>query len=617
MCGIAGILKIGTVVQSSEIIQMTEAMAHRGPDSWGYAYGYSHRVQAPVVLHGDGVAPLDCNLALGHRRLSIIDLSSSGAQPMTFGHLTVVYNGEIYNYIELAHELTLLGHSFLSHSDTEILLHAWFEWGAGCLERFNGIFAFLIWDAERRTLFAVRDRFGVKPLYYFIDRDQIAFASEIKPLLAIRKGRPVLDAGLVYDFLVASRMDHEEGTMFQGIKKIAPGHLMEILNGRVEVRSYWHLDKDFRSADLSFAEASIRFHDLFHDSINLQMRADVPVGCCLSGGLDSSSVVSVASALSKYRMSVFTARFMDRSMDEWGWAEHIHRMKSVDPIAVTVNPISFWSDLKMLIKTQEEPIANPGVYAQWCVMQAIKERGIKVNLDGQGGDELLCGYAKYFYWSLRELASNGQLVMAFSSALEGFTRGGAHLLNWQGAKRYLPMGMGVKHYGGSLLQPEFLHEHRHRNTSRGMGGIVEQQIMDIETKSLPVLLRYEDKNSMAHSIEARVPFLDHRLVSFCLSLPTDMKIRGSSSKRVLRAGLVNDVPSKILHRKSKLGFGGSYSSWVSELQSQLLLFANEESRSVFKIVRSDHFRQLIRENDPSVFRIVALDIWMSEFGLSA
>jgi asparagine synthase (glutamine-hydrolysing) len=617
MCGIAGILKTRGAVHSSEIIGMTGAMAHRGPDSWGYAYGDTTGKHETVVIQGDGDAPVDCNLALGHRRLSIIDLSSNGDQPMTYGHYTIVYNGELYNYIELARELALLGHAFVSHSDTEVLLHAWAEWGAGCLDKLNGIFAFLIWDALSRTLTAVRDRFGVKPLYYFADPDQTGFASEIKPLLTVRKGRPAPDEGLLYDFLVAGRMDHEDGTMFQGVRRLPGGCYMQIAGGEMAVCRYWRLDEGMRSGDLSFSEAAARFHDLFHESVRFQMRADVPVACCLSGGLDSSSVVSVASALSDYRMSVFTARFEDRSMDEWSWAEHIHRASPVDPVAVAAGPEPFWAELPALIKAQEEPIANPGIYAQWCVMKAIKERGIKVTLDGQGGDELLCGYAKFFYWSLHELLKNGRTLSALASALDGFLWGGSHLFNLSGARRYLPWSLGFKKNGLVLLNTKFVERQGSRTSKRGSGGIRAQQIMDVVTYSLPVLLRYEDKNSMAHSIEARVPFLDHRLVEYCISLPTDMKIKGSWSKRVLREGLVRDVPQKILQRRSKLGFGGSYKSWVHALQPQLQAFVGDESRPVFKVVNPEACREFVMEENPMIFRIAALDAWLTEFNISA
>ncbi len=615
MCGIAGIWKTPGRVAPAEIKAMADAMVHRGPDSWGYAYGDSSGARPVAIVHGDGPAPTGFDFALGHRRLSIIELSDKGRQPMALGPLTVVYNGEIYNYIELAEELRGLGHDFASHSDTEVLLHAWAEWGTACVEKLNGIFAFLMWNAATRTLYAVRDRIGVKPLYYFRDAGQMAFASEIKPLLAVREGRPEPDGGLMYDFLTVGRMDHEEGTLFRGIRRLPAGCCMAVTRDGVQTRRYWNLAERLRQPPDTFPEAAEQFHDLFHDAIRLQMRADVPVASCLSGGLDSSSVVAVASTHGDTPMQTFTARFEDKTMDEWEWAAHVHRQCRVEAIPVWADPKAFWNELPDLIRSQEEPIANPGVFAQWQVMKAIRERGIRVTLDGQGGDELLCGYAKYFYWSLMELVRQGRLLSAGRAAADGVLRGGAHLFSWGDARRYLPWGLGVKSRGAALLRPDFAGCHGDRRSSRGKGIIRDQQIGDVDTYSLPVLLRYEDKNSMAHSIEARVPFLDHRLVEACIALPTDMKIRGSLTKRVLRRGLARDVPGPILQRRSKLGFGGTYRSWAEMLRGELRKMAADESRPVFRIVDPAGFRHWIEQGDPAAFRVAALDTWLTAFGL--
>lgn len=601
---------------ATEIAGMATAMAHRGPDSWGYAFLDSRRTGRDIVVAGDQPGPCDRDLALGHRRLAIIDLTPLGAQPMTFGPLTISYNGEIYNYIELAEELRSRGHRFVSRSDTEVLLHAWSEWGADCLARLNGIFAFLLWDATRRVLVAARDRFGVKPLYYCQDSGQIALASEIKALLSVRAMEASADEALIYDFLVAGRMDHEDATMFAGIKRLPGGCWMEITASGTQVRTYWAFPQGRIAApDLAFEEASERFKELFHDSIRLQMRADVPVACCLSGGLDSSSVVSVASGLSPYRMSAFTARFEDSSMDEWSWAQTVHRERPVDPVACTARPEALWRELPALIQAQEEPVASPGVFAQWCVMKAIRERGIRVCLDGQGGDELLCGYAKYFYWALMELVREGRLFSAARSAFAILVRGEAHLFNLAGAKRYIPWGLGTRREKPPVLQRAFGESQRARDTMRPAGNTRAQQVLDIVRYSLPVLLRYEDRSSMAHSVEARVPFLDHRLVEFCVALPTEHKVKGSLSKRVLRQGLRDDVPRPILRRRSKLGFGGSFTSWVKALTPRLESWAEDDGRPVFHFARPAGVRRLIARRDPAVFRFLALDAWLQGFGI--
>jgi asparagine synthase (glutamine-hydrolysing) len=535
---------------------------------------------------------------------------------MVLGSLTITYNGEIYNYLELAEELKALGHLFVSRSDTEVLLHAWAEWGADCLTKLNGIFAFLLWDSRTRTLVAARDRLGVKPLYYFKESGLTAFASEIKALLAVRNAKSTAADALVFDFLVTGRLDHEPQTMFDGIRRLPGGCWMEISAAGTQVRSYWGgLKTPVPVSDFSAQEAARRFHDLFHDAIRFQMRADVPVACCLSGGLDSSSVLSVASRLSAYRMSAFTARFEDLSMDEWDWAQVMHRESPVDPVAAFVQPEAFLTELPALIRAQEEPITGPTVFAQWCVMKAIRASGFRVVLDGQGADELLCGYAKYHFWALMESVRKGHVLSATGAALDILLRGGSFLFDWRESGRYLRGNLIGRRKRGHLLQPAFAEALRTRAILVPTGGVVLHQLRDVTSYSLPVLLRYEDKNSMAHSVESRVPFLDHRLVEFCLSLPTEQKVRGSLAKLVLREGLVKDLPGPIRRRRSKLGFGGSFRSWVETLAPQLRLWASDEQRPVFRYVRPSAVRDLIRNRDPSVFRVLALDTWIEEFHL--
>jgi asparagine synthase (glutamine-hydrolysing) len=557
--------------------------------------------------------PTGCDLAIGHRRLSIIELSDLGAQPMVLGSLALSFNGEIYNYIELGEELRALGHDFVSRSDSEVLLHAWAEWGKDCLRRLNGIFAFLVWDTAKRTLFAARDRLGVKPLYYFADGTYVALASEIKALLAVRENAPSVDERLVHAFLATGRLDHEEQTMFRGIHRLGAGHWMAIADGGLEIRPYWSLRPGGESVDVgSFDEAAEQFRTLFHDSVKLQMRSDVPVACCLSGGLDSSSVVSVAASRSFAPLEVFTARFEDGTMDEWEWAEKIHRTKTVNPVAVFVTPEGMMSEFDALVVAQEEPIGGPGVYAQWCVMKAIKERGIRVVLDGQGGDELTCGYAKYFYWALREVLDERGVLPAARAALDLLMYAGPHVFNWREVHRYLPW-LGQRR-SERLMRAEFSSAF---DLPKGApwANVRTQQALDIERLSIPVLLRYEDKNSMANSIESRVPFLDHRLVELCLSLPRDYKIRGGLSKRILRRALRNDVPGAILERRSKLGFGGNFRSWVRRLSPVLKGWASDESRQVFRLVSPVAVRRMIDREDAEVFKVLSLDRWLEAFEL--
>ena len=606
MCGVVALWRIGGWVTREEVEALAGSMSHRGPDSWG------------AEVFGGAEGGERTEVGLGHRRLAIIDLSAGGHQPMRSGPLSVVFNGEVYNYLELREELRGLGRTFRTASDTEVLLEAWAEWGPACLRRLNGVFAFVIWDDMKKLMFAARDHLGVKPLHWVRHGDLVGFASEAPVLAAFVPGSRVLDVGMTWEFLVAGRTDLSDETHFPGVHRLPAGSWMEVGPESSEIRKFWAPGPvSLGLGELSFEEAAGRFHDLFVDAIRLQMRADVPVACCLSGGLDSSTVVSVAAKRSSYPMSVFTARFKDRSMDEWYWAQVVHDDSPVRPVAVPVGPHDFIVNLAAVVRAQGEPFSTPSIYSQWAVMKVIAENGLRVVLDGQGGDELLCGYAKYFYYGLIEHIDAGRWLSAAQWIASGVAAGGRRLVNWTGARRYLPGGLGTRFLRTHLLRPEVTPGGGGAERRKMGGGVREQQRLDLVTFSLPALLRFEDRNSMAHAVESRVPFLDPRLVEFCLDLPTEFKVKGGRSKRVLREAMVGEVPRKILERKSKLGFGGSYRSWVRDLAPQILAWASDPSSPVFRLVRPEAVRQLVRRGDPVVFRILILDAWMREFEVRA
>jgi asparagine synthase (glutamine-hydrolysing) len=553
-------------------------------------------------------------LGLGHRRLAIIDLSPLGRQPMQFGDLVITFNGEIYNYLELARELSALGHSFVSRSDTEVLLHAYAQWGTACVERLNGIFAFAIFDQRSRRLVMVRDRLGVKPLYYTADSGELIACSEIKGILALRSGRAAADDVAVFDFVSRGRLNHEPRTFFSGIYRLPAGCVAVWADGRLDITRYW-TPQIHALAGVSFEDSAGRFGELFRDAVRLQMRADVSVGACLSGGLDSSSVVSVASRLSDRPMKTFTARFTDASMDEWRYAEAVHAATGAEGNQTWIEPSEFWSNFDSLVEAQEEPFAGPTVFAQWCLMRAIHASGIKVVLDGQGGDELLCGYAKYFYLSVFEQLRAGRLFSGSLALLAGLLGGGSQLRELRSGRRYLPRALSWLLPSAGCLNREFEERFHDRDVGDRAGDVASQQLLDISRFSLPALLRYEDKNSMAHSIEARVPFLDHRLVEWALATPDEHKVRGADSKRVLRAAIGGTVPEMVLRRTSKLGFGGTYGSWVGFLQPQLREWVSQPRLAIERFVDRSRLRPMVERHDPAVFPLVVLDRWMEHFHL--
>jgi len=611
MCGIAGIWRRNATVAPREIHRMSETIAHRGPDDAGHIL-IDTRGRLPLQEVLDGTSgPEGYDLALANRRLAIIDLSAAGHQPMTRGECTVVYNGELYNYIEIKEDLEKLGCVFTSSSDTEVLLYAYLQWGQQFLSRLNGMFAFAIWDQRTKRLFCARDRLGIKPFYYLVVGETLFFASEIKAILAVLDRNPGLNEGLVFDFLAAGLLDHTRETFFRGIEKLPPGHCLCVDGSKESLYAYWRLKED-DEATADFEDNAREFRRLLEDSVRMEMRSDVPVGCCLSGGMDSSAIVGIAASMTPYRMRTFTARYHDPSMDEWNYAEQVVKKTDVQAESVFALPEDFWRLLPELLWIQEEPFAGPAVYAQWQLMKLIRASGVSVVLDGQGADEILCGYAKFFYYYLLELWRERRVATVLATLMRATANGGAHLLQFSAAKRYLPVNHGGDNNHG--MRVDFFRRNRHRSLARPGGGIAMQQRLDIENYSLPVLLRYEDKNSMSQSVESRVPFLDHRLVEFAVNLPSDHKFWGGMAKRVMRHALADTLPKEVIKRRTKLGFGGTFSSWVGALYPQFAAWINSDHEAIDPYVDRKFVNRLLDRRDPTLFLYLVLDRWLSRFG---
>lgn len=596
-----------------KIIEMSTLIAHRGPDDVGHVLIDTRGVQRPYDFSARNGDLSGYDLALANRRLAIIDLSSLGHQPMAAQGCTLIYNGEIYNYLELRAELSAQGHAFESRSDTEVLLHAYLEWGVNCLSHLNGMFAFAIWDARSQTLFCARDRIGIKPFYYYLSDQDLIFASEIKSILSMLPRKPEVNPGVVYDFLSVGRLDHTAETFFEGIIRLPAGCYILASREQIQIKRYWEL-KNEEQRPASLEESGQQFRELFIDAVRLQMRSDVTVGSCLSGGMDSSALVCVAASQTPKRMQTFTARYHDATMDEWRYAQLVADHAAVDTAPVFAEPQHFWRELPDLLWTQEEPFGGPSVYAQWNLMRTVRAKGVRVLLDGQGGDELLCGYAKYFYFALADMHRQGQVGRFALTLLRAVFNGGAHLYNFKAAQRYLPRRS--HRLADELLRPEFRQAHAGRHIVHPKVNVRSQQILDVQKYSLPVLLRYEDKNSMAHSIESRVPFLDHRLVEFAISLPTSHKLAGAQAKRVMRESLTDVMPPEILRRRTKLGFGGTFSSWIDGLKPQLEQWLDARTLHLDRYVQRPALRRQLEARDPALFRPLILDNWLERFGYS-
>ncbi len=615
MCGIAGIVYQGREqeVAKESVRRMIAVQRHRGPDGEGF---YDK-----------------AGISLGHCRLAIIDLAETGQQPMPdrSGRYWITFNGEIYNYIELAEELKGLGHQFLGHSDTEVLLNAYCQWGEQCVTRLRGMFAFAVWDQKEKILFAARDHLGIKPFHYWIEEREgkFAFSSEIKALLPFLPTRKV-NRALAQDYLAWNLLDHQESdTMLEGIKRLPPGHtLVWTPDKKIVLRRYWTLSfNEETSTDPTHREALVQeFKKRFEESIGLHLRSDVAVGTCLSGGLDSSAIVCAISAEIKKMdnkgrknfQHTFSAYFEEPRLDEREYIKEIIADTGCTPHFV--NPQGEWlrDDLENWLWHQEEPVGGTGAYVQYCVARLIKQEGVKVVLDGQGADELLAGYRKFIVVFLRQLCREGHYLRAAKEGLAFFSSFDIlKTTRVAEGRRYL---FGASSFAENLWPDGGVPS---VPIDLGLKGSLGRRLhADLLRFSLPVLLRYEDRNSMAFGIESRVPFLDHPLVEWLGTLPADMKLGGGWTKRILREGLSGILPEGVRTRKSKLGFSAPETEWLSGPLNEWLHGQLNQPKYLADVVSVDGVRHLLAQRiggDRSLnlqnilFRLAIYESWANQF----
>lgn len=599
MCGIAGQFALnGEDADPALVGAMAERLAHRGPDGEGTFFS------GPI--------------GLAHRRLAIIDLSDEGRQPMGSedGSFQIVFNGEIYNYPEIREELSAAGHRFSSATDTEVILHAYEEWGRDCLARFNGMWAFALWDGRRRELFCARDRLGVKPFYYTLIDGSFLFASEIKALRAHPDvGRQPNDR-MLSTFLAWGVADHTGETMYDGVFQLPPAHTVVVsAEGVGEPERYW----DFAvsgapgGADDEAAAQSVRA--LLTDAVRLRLRSDVPVGTCLSGGIDSSTVTALINGLLLAespesvgeRQKTFSVSFDDPRFDESRYIDTVVAATDVASRRTTPGTDGLWEDIERLLYMQDEPFASLSIYAQYCVMR-LASGEVKVVLDGQGADEQLGGYIAYQAPYIRGLLRRGDVLAALREGV-GSARHHRSFFSWAAAQSR------VRSERRGLLRgdaPEVL---------RYAGSLEEVLKREVTASNLPLLLHWEDRNSMAFSVEARVPFLDYRLVEHLAALPLDQKIRGGVTKYVLRQAIRGLVPDAVRCRMDKMGFVTPEEVWMKgELAPRILdLFSTPEFRErpywdAEQVI--ENYREFLEGKSPystEFWRIACAEMWLREF----
>ncbi|MCX6273402.1 MAG: asparagine synthase (glutamine-hydrolyzing) [Bacteroidetes bacterium] len=599
MCGISGIIRMDNgEAGMTDIRRMNDTIRHRGPDGEGFF--------------------MEGNLALGHRRLAIIGLGPEGYQPMELAdNYVVTYNGEIYNYIEIGKELQAAGYQVSFQSDTEILLKAYDHWGVNCLQHFNGMWSFALYDRRNRILFCSRDRFGVKPFYYTTRNNLFLFGSEIKQLLAVT-GHSRVNRRVLLDYLVTGFEDHREDCFFDGISKLPASHylLYDLENHSFRIEKYYQLEGNDFSLSHKQEDKLSAFSFLLGDAVRLRLRSDVKVGTCLSGGLDSSAIASLAAGL--YRaanIDPFTAihaRSVEKDTDESPFAAEVAGRSGMNLMITEPSYGELISECDRIIGVLEEPFGSPSILMQSYVMQAAGANKIKVLLDGQGGDELLLGYERYFTSYLKQFPL-GQKLKAFRQLSRHSRLSLRELLLYYmyfsiPSIREKRLRDRFSFLSNSALQDVDFDLLKEVNMTGK--DIRQMQVQEITRFQLPHLLKYEDRNSMSFSVEARLPFLDYRLVEFCLSLDTGLKISKGWSKYILRKSMEGRLPDSIVWRKNKFGFEAP-KKWLNNNNLQFTT-SIQESEILAKLIRvkPQHF------DDPAVlWRLFNIARWEKIFSV--
>jgi len=623
MCGFVGIVnKGGKEVDSALLRKMAKTIRHRGPDEEGIL------VEGPIGFF--------------HNRLSIIDLTT-GQQPMTFNDCTIVYNGEIYNYIELRESLIKKGHHFSTTSDTEVILHLYKEHGQHFLNELNGMFAFIIYDRTKKELIVARDHFGIKPLYWLQDEEKILFGSEIKAILAHPGVKAEPDQDNLYEYLTFQFV-MGKGTMFKGISKVLPGHCLtfNLVSGKIKNTKYW--EPNFK-LDPYHTEEYFRFEleKILQETISQQLRSDVPVGTYLSGGLDSSLVTIMASKFLDKPLKCFSGAFKEGpEYNELEYARIAAQEANAQLFEIFPTEQQFIDSMPKLIYHLDEPVAGPGLFPQYIVSKKAAEE-VKVVLGGQGGDEIFGGYARYMVAYL-EQALKGAINQS-NEEDEHIVSLASILPNLPALKQYVPMMKsflqdGVfeqmdKRYFNLInrlgASQNFLHPDLVNHCcNNGIFEKFSKNFNDPQTKSyfnkmthfdmlgsLPGLLQVEDRVSMSVSIESRVPLLDRRIVDLISSMPAGMKFKGGELKYLLKRTVKNIIPEKIMNRKDKMGFPVPLHIWSKNNAKGFIMdvLLSKKSRER-NIINTKDVEILINSEQPfgrGLWGVLCLELWYNQF----
>ena len=629
MCGINGIAlssRSGRSVDPRVLERMRDVITHRGPDEAGIF--------------------VDANIGLGHRRLSIVDVAS-GHQPMTNedGSLQIIYNGEVYNHADYRDDLEARGHVYRTHCDTETILHLYEEHGDGCVNFLRGMFAFAIWDGKKKELLIARDRLGVKPLYYFhADDGSLYFGSEIKTIFQASDLKPEINFHALPDYLANHATSGEE-TLYHRVKRLLPGHTLVWRDGKVEIKKYWDVSFS-KTADQTRSDKDFiaEWYELFRTSVRLRLMADVPLGMFLSGGIDSSAIAAVMSGMVDEPIKTFSVAFAEREANELAYARIVAEAYKTNHHEVVVSPEEFFHALPKLVWHEDEPLAHPSSVALYFV-SLLASQHVKVVLTGEGSDELLAGYGRYrktilnlslgkHYWNLtpnvvRGVVSRGIKGLPTSRMRQKLLRsflGVAPDIESIYFDNFAVFPLAMQ---ADLLSNEAVEQIGRIDPYAGVRTALAETdaqslldrllYTDIKTY-LHELLMKQDQMSMATSVESRVPFLDHKLVEFTCSLPERLKLRGGTTKYILRESMKGVLPEAILSR-SKMGFPVPIAAWFRgayrSVIDEYVLSERAMSRGLFN---SDFVRDLVNRHqsgaenhDERLWALVNFEIWQRQF----
>lgn len=616
------------------IFKASQAIKHRGPDDEGFLLVGDRTIpcsskDTPILKQGLNYIPENdisevngnFSLALAHRRLSILDLSETGHQPMALqdGKWWITYNGEIYNYLELKKELETEGVKFVSASDTEVVLNAYKFWGADCLDKFNGMWSFCIYDVERQELFCSRDRFGVKPFYYIASDDVFAFASEQKALIKSGIIKAEINQKALHDYFINNRMEQEESNFFEGINELWPGYYLiyNLKNHTCTTNCYFKLDPDYDySTDLQSNEELIKeVREKLTNAVNLRLRSDVPVGSCLSGGVDSSVLAVLMEQ--KNPIYLFTSVFKNEESDESYYADLV--AKKVNSIHKTIQPTSegLFKELETLVYSQDVPIWDTSTYAQYKVMELAKQNNIKVVLDGQGADELFAGYHHHFVTKWNYLLSYGNVF--------GFMRELNQSKKTISAPFSLFVKEKIKSYFNSHLkgideyfESTYVSSFPVVNPVKYFDKVNDQLAYDITNARLKAFLKCEDRCGMWHSVESRTPFSDDiELINLMFSINGTRKIQNGVSKFFLREAVKDKLPHEIYARYDKKGFETPMDKWIIGNYKMIFETLNSNHLNFMKL---DVLRQSFETQKAGtkevklLYKLYILTLWQKAFG---